>query len=124
MANTTEKRTHKDYYTMLADIVANSGSPYEEELAAFIEGRLVALEKKKASKISAEKQAENEANKNIVLNAVLNANGAQTVTDLMPKCEGMSNQKITSILTKLCEAELVTKFTDKGKSYYKAVVEE
>ena len=87
-----------------------------------IDSMLLAIEKKKSSKASAEKVAEIEANKELVYNILAQKSSAMTASEIQVGCDGLSNQKITSLLTKLKDDGKVENFKEKGKSYYKAVV--
>lgn len=87
-----------------------------------IDSMLLAIEKKKSSKASAEKVAETEANKELIYSILAQKNSALTASEIQAECEGLSNQKITSLLTKLKDDGKVENFKEKGKSYYKAVV--
>jgi Fic family protein len=87
-----------------------------------IDSMLLAIEKKKSSKASAEKVAETEANKELVYSILAQKSSAMTASEIQVECDGLSNQKITSLLTKLKDDGKVENFKEKGKSYYKAVV--
>lgn len=87
-----------------------------------IDSMLLAIEKKKSSKASTEKVAETEANKELIYNILVQKNSALTASEIQVECDGLSNQKITSLLTKLKDDGKVENFKEKGKSYYKTVV--
>ena len=87
-----------------------------------IDSMLLAIEKKKSSKASTEKAAEIEANKELIYNILAQKNSALTASEIQVEWDGLSNQKITSLLTKLKDDGKVENFKEKGKSYYKAVV--
>ena len=121
MAQNTNKVTHKDYYGMLRTLVEESAVANADELIAFIDGRVELLDKKKSSKVSAEKVAQNEENNSAVLDVLMTSTDGMTVTEIQVVCPAFSNQKCTSILTKLVADNLATREVRKGKSYYKAV---
>ena len=87
-----------------------------------IDSMLLAIEKKKSSKASTEMVAETEAIKELIYHILAQKNSALTASEIQVECDGLSNQKITSLLTKLKDDGKVENFKEKGKSYYKAVV--
>lgn len=119
MAN-EKKLTMKDKYAMLLDIVKASDSENAEMLEAFINERVTLIDNKKSSKNSA-KEEENEKNKALVLSVLRELTSPATVTEIQASCDGFSNQKMTSILGKLCDDGVAERTTAKGKSYYKAI---
>lgn len=128
MANTNEiKVTNAMALKALRNFIEGEstidGIPAEKVLEK-IDGMLLAIEKKKSSKASAEKVAEMTANKELALEVLVGNGSAMTTSELQAACGGLSNQKMTSILIKLKEDGKVENFKSKGKSYYKAVVVE
>lgn len=119
MAN-EKKLTMKEKYAMLLNIVKASDDENAEMLEAFINERVTLIENKKSSK-NAAKEEENEKNKARVLEVLSGLENPATVTEIQAYCTGFSNQKMTSILGKLCDDGVAERTTAKGKSYYKAV---
>lgn len=126
MANTTEiKVTNAMALKALRNFIEGEDTIDgidADKIIEKIDSMLLAIEKKKSSKASAEKVAEIEANKELVYNILVQKNSALTASEIQIECDGLSNQKITSLLTKLKEDGKVENFKEKGKSYYKAVV--
>ena len=121
-----EKRTQRDYFNALKNLVNGNGTEYNgvvyelDELNEFIDGRLAQLDKKSTSKKVTEAQEANEALKEVVLN-VLTTEGA-TVTDIMGKDEtlkGLSNQKVSAILRMLKDEGKVAKDVNGKKSIFR-----
>lgn len=121
-----EKRTQRDYFNALKNLVNGNGTEYNgvvyelDELNEFIDGRLAQLDKKSASKKVTEAQEANEALKEVVLN-VLTTEGA-TVTDIMGRDEalkGLSNQKVSAILRMLKDEGKVVKDVNGKKSVFR-----
>jgi hypothetical protein len=121
-----EKRTQRDYFNALKNLVNGYGTEYNgvvyelDELNEFIDGRLAQLDKKSASKKPTKEQEANEVLKEVVLN-VLTAEGA-TVTDIMGRDEalkGLSNQKVSALLRMLVADGKVAKDTNGKKSVFR-----
>lgn len=128
MANTNEiKITNAVVLKALRNFIEGEdtvdGLPADKVMEK-IDTMLLAIEKKKSSKASAEKVAEMTANKEMAYNALVANGSAMTTSELQAACGGLSNQKMTSILIKLKEDGKVENFKSKGKSYYKAVAVE
>lgn len=128
MANTNEiKITNAVVLKALRNFIEGEdtvdGLPADKVIEK-IDTMLLAIEKKKSSKTSAEKVAEMTANKEMAYNALVANGSAMTTSELQAACGGLSNQKMTSILIKLKEDGKVENFKSKGKSYYKAVAVE
>lgn len=91
----------------------------------FIDGRIEQVNKKNASGNGERKptktQLENEGIKQTLL-GILSANGKpMTITDMSKasaELDGLSNQKISALLTQLVKANLVLRTEVKGKAYF------
>lgn len=95
------------------------------DLMDFINHEIELLQKKSANKKQSKAAAENETLKPIVLDVLATfENGAQAneVLNASDKFNGMSNQKISSLLNSLVTDGKATKATVKGKSIFSAVV--
>ena len=113
------KITKKDYFKMLADVVANAGVENETELMAFIDKEIGLLEKKRT--VNTAKKAETDAFVEKVYNALVEIEKTVTISELqkeVPEMAGYSNQKISAAMKKLVDAERVVKVTEKKKSYF------
>ena len=121
MAKTT--LTNSKALEMAIATLTDSG--YNAEVIAKLTNIKASIDKKSNS-VNKKKVAEIESFKAMVMdffgnNESANENGF-TVTEIVNLLDGnYTNQKITSILTKLVADNLVEKNVVKGKSYYKVV---
>lgn len=120
-----KKMTKKEYFAVLAEVVANSDMENKEGALAFIAHEVELLEKKFAKSGQTKTQKEN-AEILVKIKAELAEVGkAVTITELQAASAEMaqySNQKLSALLKKLVESGEVVKTTEKKKSYF-AVVE-
>ena len=120
MAN---KKTQKDFFAEIREIVAQAG---RTDLVEFVDGRVAVLDNKK-SKVSTKRTEEIDKNTALVFNALVNVGKAVTVTELIKSATNevadFSGQKVSAYLKKLVEVGKVVKTEDKRVSYFKAVVE-
>ena len=120
-----KKMTKKEYFAVLAEVVANSNMENKEGALAFIAHEVKLLEKKSAKSGQTKTQKEN-AEILVKIKADLGEVGeAVTITELQAASAEMaqySNQKLSALLKKLVESGEVVKTTEKKKSYF-AVVE-
>ena len=120
-----KKMTKKEYFAVLAEVVANSDMENKEGALAFIAHEVELLEKKSAKSGQTKTQKEN-AEILVKIKAELAEIGkAVTITELQAASAEMaqySNQKLSALLKKLVESGEVVKTTEKKKSYF-AVVE-
>ena len=120
MAN---KKTQKDFFAEIREIVAQAG---RTDLVEFVDGRVAVLDNKK-SKVSTKRTEEIDKNTALVFNALVNVGKAVTVTELIKSATNevadFSGQKVSAYLKKLVEVGKVVKTEDKRLSYFKAVVE-
>jgi len=109
------KMTHKDYFNQIATLARENG---RDDLATFAEERIAAIEKKAANKKPTKTQAENVALKERIA-AVLTAEG-QTVTEILTALatDGLSNQKVSSMLKQMEQDGIAVKTIDKRRSLY------
>lgn len=118
MAN---KMTKKDYFNIIATIVANSQVENKEDIQAFISHELELLAKKSSKSGQTKTQKENEVLIEKVFNALVEVGSAVTITELQSANAEMgefSNQKLSALMKKLVDAERVVKTVDKKKSYF------
>lgn len=116
MAN--QKLTKKDYFNM---ILALNEVKTNEELTTFVEHEIELLEKKNATRKPTKTQVENDTIKANILNG-MDLDKLYTVTDLMnqiPELDGLSNQKVSALVTQLKNEGALIKVEEKRKSYFK-----
>lgn len=116
-----KKMTKKEYFAVLAEVVANSDMENKEGALAFIAHEVELLEKKSAKSGQTKTQKEN-AEILVKIKAKLAEVGkAVTITELQAASAEMaqySNQKLSALLKKLVESGEVVKTTEKKKSYF------
>ena len=116
-----KKMTKKEYFAVLAEVVANSDMENKEGALAFIAHEVELLEKKSAKSGQTKTQKEN-AEILVKIKAELAKVGkAVTITELQAASAEMaqySNQKLSALLKKLVESGEVVKTTEKKKSYF------
>ena len=116
-----KKMTKKEYFAVLAEVVANSDMENKEGALAFIAHEVELLEKKPAKSGQTKTQKEN-AEILVKIKAELAEVGkAVTITELQAASAEMaqySNQKLSALLKKLVESGEVVKTTEKKKSYF------
>lgn len=116
-----KKMTKKEYFAVLAEVVANSDMENKEGALAFIAHEVELLEKKSAKSGQTKTQKEN-AEILVKIKAELAEVGkAVTITELQAASAEMaqySNQKLSALLKKLVDSGEVVKTTEKKKSYF------
>lgn len=92
-----------------------------DEIIEKLEKMLAQVEKKGgAERKPTAKQMENEGLKQAIL-SYMTPERLMTVTEMMkeiPELDGMSNQKVSSLVKQLKDTEQVVKVVDKGRSYF------
>lgn len=113
MAN---KMTQRDYFE---EIIALAMENDRNDIVEFAKGRIEMLDKKKSGSKPTKTQEEN-IELMAEIESVLTSEGA-TVSEIQTKSEilrGLSNQKISALLKKMCDAGSAVKTVDKKKSYF------
>jgi len=118
------KLTKRDYFKMLAEVVAESGRENQAELQAFINHEVELLDKKSASRGTATtaKQKENEDLKEYILGVLTEINRAVTITELQAedvRLGELTNQRISAMLKQLKDEGKVIRTELKKKAYFK-----
>lgn len=116
----TKKPTKRMHYNELLKIEAVKSNP---ELVEFINKELALLDKKNASN-SAKRTPTQIANDNLkdIIVAYLADGKAVTVSDLIksvPELDGMSTSKVSALVRQLKEANIVERYEDKRKAYFR-----
>ena len=113
MAN---KKTQREYFE---EIIALAMENDRSDIVEFAKGRIEMLDKKKSGSKPTKTQEEN-IELMAEIESVLTSDGA-TVSKIQTKSEilkGLSNQKISALLKKMCDAGSAVKTVDKKKSYF------
>lgn len=112
MAN---KKTQKDFYNEIIEVLNEVG---RDDLVDFCKDRIDKLSRKSSSTKPTKTQVENENIKDTILEVLADL-GAVSATQIAtdPRI-GVSNQKVTSLLTQLVKADKVVRTEDKGKVYF------
>ena len=118
------KLTKRDYFKMLAEVVAESERENQAELQAFINHEVELLDKKSASRGTATtaKQKENEDLKEYILGVLTEINRAVTITELQAedvRLGELTNQRISAMLKQLKDEGKVIRTELKKKAYFK-----
>jgi DNA-binding transcriptional regulator GbsR (MarR family) len=125
MTNTTKKfatGTKKEMYNRLISLVEKSDDQYKTELIDRLKNEIELITRK--SKVSPEKIEKDNALTQAVLDTLHHHKRPMTVSDIqnsnsaLSLAEGVSNSKVTSILTKLKNDNRVDRIKENGKSFY------
>lgn len=122
-----KKMTKKDYFNLIAEIVANADVENQDDIQAFISHEIKLLEKKSSKSKPSKTQKENEGIMQEIVSVLATLDTPVTVTELMKADETMavySNQKLSALLKKLVDNGTVKKTVEKKKSYFFLVSEE
>ena len=129
MSNTTNstKVTKRERFAQLMAIVEASNVANATELKEFIEHEVELLNKKNSRSGKPTKtQIENEAIKAQIVSIFKRVGKPMTVTQLLSESElaGLSNQKISALLTQLRESGKVMRTVEKKVAYYSMATED
>ena len=128
MSNTTNstKVTKRERFAQLMAIVEASNVANATELKEFIEHEVELLNKKNSRSGKPTKtQVENETIKAQIVSILERVRKPMTVTQLLSESElaGLSNQKISALLTQLRESGKVMRTVEKKVAYYSMATE-
>lgn len=119
MAN---KMTQRDYFNAI--IAMAKGEPTKvpaEDIVAFVNERIAALDKKSANRKPTKAQTENEGVKAVILEVLGKAENPLTVTEVLKADERLADfttQKISALMTLLVKAGEVEKTIEKRVSRF------
>lgn len=122
-----KKMTKKDYFNLIAEIIANADVENQDDIQAFISHEIKLLEKKSSKSKQTKTQKENENIMQEIVSVLATLDTPVTVTELMKADETMavySNQKLSALLKKLVDNGTVEKTVEKKKSYFFLASEE
>jgi len=111
MAKKNEK-TIREQFVEVAEVLRSVEC---EDLAKFIDGRVVVLDNKTASKKATEKQKENEEIKTSLLDVI--GDRKVTVGELV-KETGYSSQKLSALLSQMVKAGTLIREVEKKVAYF------
>ena len=123
--NKTEKMTNRSALLIAINAIGDSNP----EAVAKLQNMIAQLDKKNAApkKMTAQ-QEKNEALKEDITNFLQENEGVGfTVSDLIkaiPSLDGDSNQHVSALVRALVEGKIITKYSEKRRTYFKAIVEE
>lgn len=123
---TNNKLTNKKALEIAIKAINVSGFSTDDfktdEIIEKLEKMLVQVEKKSGGERKpTAKQEENKRLEKIILDYLTGQTESKTVTDMMkeiPELDGMSNQKVSSLVKPLKDGELIEKEIKKGRSYF------
>lgn len=129
MSNTTNstKVTKRERFAQLMAIVEASEVANATELKEFIEHEVELLNKKNSRTGKPTKtQVENEAYRGQIVSILERTGKPMTVTQLLAESElnGLSNQKVSALLTQLRDGKVVVRTVVKKVAYYSMATEE
>lgn len=111
---------------VVAQMLANEVVVANKDWKAYLERELELLEKKSANKKATKTQVENEKLKSTVLAVLSGTDNALTVTELLkahPDFAELSNQKMSALVSALCNDKMVYRFVEKKKAYFRLATE-
>lgn len=123
---TNNKLTNKKALEIAIKAIDVSGFSTDDfktdEIIEKLEKMLAQVEKKSSGERKpTAKQEENKRLEKIILDYLTEQTESKTVTDMMkeiPELDGMSNQKVSSLVKPLKDGELIEKEIKKGRSYF------
>ena len=123
---TNNKLTNKKALEIAIKAIDVSGFSTDDfktdEIIEKLEKMLTQVEKKSGGERKpTAKQEENKRLEKIILDYLTEQTESKTVTDMMkeiPELDGMSNQKVSSLVKPLKDGELIEKEIKKGRSYF------
>lgn len=123
---TNNKLTNKKALEIAIKAIDVSGFSTDDfktdEIIEKLEKMLAQVEKKSGGERKpTAKQEENKRLEKIILDYLTGQTESKTVTDMMkeiPELDGMSNQKVSSLVKPLKDGELIEKEIKKGRSYF------
>jgi predicted transcriptional regulator len=117
--STVKKVTKREYFAELTKIVAASEVENKADVLAFIEHEVELLNRKSSSGKLSKTQEENVVLMNTILEVLGEADAPMSIADIMAdERVGLSNQKVTSLVSKLVKEEKVVRTTEKKKPYF------
>lgn len=122
----TNDITKKNYFEALVSFCENYDGDFEtissENMLAFATHELELLNRRKTSKKATANQIANDGIGNAILDVLgHNPQKLYTITEIIkavPECAELTNQKVTSIVTKLVDNEKLEKVVEKRRSYF------
>lgn len=112
--------TKREMFVAIANRVADNA-----EMVEFLNHQIELLDNSKANKTPTKTQKENEKIKETILVNLARFNEPVTITELLNHgsgLEGMTNQKVTSLVSQLVKAGKVRKGNDKKRSVFSLAV--
>lgn len=114
----TQKITKKDMFIALLSMTEVSANP---AMVDFINHEIALLDKKATSKKPTQTQTDNERFKIIIIDYLRDVGVGKCIKELqaeIPELAGLTNQRITHLLTPLVKANTLVKDYDKKTPYF------
>lgn len=111
---------------VVLQMLANEVIVKNEVWKAYLTRELELLEKKATSKKATKTQVENETLKGKIVDVLARENKALTVTELLKadvEFAELSNQKMSALVSALCNDKVVYRFVEKKKAYFRLATE-
>lgn len=112
-----KKLTKMENYEKAVALAEKNG---DNELVKFFKHEMELLEKRKTSGKKSEKNTENEAYKEMILDVLATSENPLTISDIIKADSNLpnSNQKISALVTQLKESGEVVRTEVKGRAYF------
>lgn len=107
--------TKKEMYQLIAELNSEN-----VEIVEFCNHEIELLNKKVKSTKPTKTQIENEKLKHVILEVLANADRPLTISEVMEneQLKGLTNQKVSGLMTRLKDAGMVVRTTEKRKAYF------
>lgn len=116
-----KKITKRDNFNEIIKIATELG---RQDLVAFATYEIELLDRKKANEKKTENQKANDKTLEVIVATLTDLAKASTITEIQnanAELAELSNQKISALLKKLVDTNVVEKTFDKRKAYFKLV---
>lgn len=113
-----KKITKKDNYKEIINIATELG---RTDLVEFAQHEIDLLERKNATKTETKNQKENAVFMELILATMKTLDKPVRVAEIQENCEeikDLSNQRMTALLTKMKNADIIDRKTEKKVAYY------
>lgn len=112
------KRTKRTNYEDIIEIASELG---RVDLVEFAKHEIELLDKKKSSDVKSKNQIANEGIMEIIVDTLQNLGKFATISEIQSanaQLSELSNQKMSALLKKLVDSEVIKKQVDKKKAYF------
>lgn len=117
----TKKITKRDNFNEIIKVATELG---RTDLVEFATKEIALLDKKASSKVPTKTQVANEGLKVDIVNTLVALGKPSTIKEIQENCDtlsvanGVSNQKVSALLTQLKNEGKIVRTENKGKAYF------